>query len=391
MTPVRNVLASLVLGLTCLLAVPTASACVSSNNQLPTFADSMYFFSNSALPSWVGSATDGGISMWGGCWGIPDMYRGSAGDIPVEIRYELFSDFGCAEVQRYPNSYGGLLNAVLTVYEYDVNGNSCSSHGDSTMAHEIGHLMGMSHSQCAGYIMSYSSNRSVQPSECDFANQSFETTEERNSKPGTGTGSGCDDPQLADTCDSPIVIDLDGRGVAFSDREGGVLFDIDADGVFEKVAWTRAGGDEAFLALDRNGNGRIDDSMELFGNRTPQEESDQPNGFLALAEFDRIELGGNADGWITPEDAIFPFLRLWTDEDHDAQVDPGELNTLEQHGVAGLSLLYRRSERRDRYGNRLRYSAQVLLRADGERPYTHAVDVFLRVYDPLDTADSGAP
>lgn len=139
-------IAPLLASLSVLLFVPYAEGCVNSNGQLPTAADSIYFYSNDPLPTWATSAIDGGITMWSGCGGTPNMYRGTSGDIPVRVQYSLFSDFGCAEVQRYLTSSGGLNNAVLNLYEYDVNGNSCSSHGSGTLAHEMGHLLGLAHS-----------------------------------------------------------------------------------------------------------------------------------------------------------------------------------------------------------------------------------------------------
>jgi len=115
---------------------------------------------------------------------------------------------------------------------------------------------------------------------------------------------------------SPIVIDTRRDGIELGPAGRGVSFDVNADGFPDRVQWVRPGGDEAFLTLDRNRNGVVDDGSELFGVGTPLlAGGTAPNGFVGLAQYDPPVIS-----------------RIWS-LDHPIEIKEGMVFALEtQHG-----------------------------------------------------------
>lgn len=127
-------------------------------------------------------------------------------------------------------------------------------------------------------------------------------------------------PRLCD----PLVINLNGNVTDVSDQK--FYFDLDADGNEESISMLASGN--GFLALDKNGDGIINDGSELFG-------ASSDNGFADLAQYDK-----DGNGWIDEADEIFKVLRVWV-KDADGN---DKLMNLSEAGVGAIYLGSRDTE-----------------------------------------------
>jgi hypothetical protein len=138
--------------------------------------------------------------------------------------------------------------------------------------------------------------------------------------------------QLAVLTTSPLILDLNGDGVKTLHWAANTHFDIDGDGDLDRTGWVGEG--DGLLALDRNGDGSINNGSELFGNATTLADgSKAQDGFAALTELD-----SNQDGRIDANDEAFASLRVWMDGNRDGLSQDGELYSLSSLGIASINL-----------------------------------------------------
>jgi hypothetical protein len=151
---------------------------------------------------------------------------------------------------------------------------------------------------------------------------------------------------------SVLLFPLDGQGteLAVTSPEDGVLFDLDGDGIPERVAWSQPGATVAFLALDVNADGRINSGRELFGVGTLQDT------------FRRS--GAPLSGSIHDGHDLYDRLLLWVDRDHNGRSDPAELTKARDRFTAiGLGFVPARWA--DAHANRIRVRGWMHVRTAG--------------------------
>jgi hypothetical protein len=354
----------------------------------------------------IGSA----IAMWecGGVtgYGFPQFLNNTSGDIDVYV--ERLSgqipqgNAGCARFDPDVSSSGVLTGGTVEVYEYDSSGQSCSwiMPGvtlDNVIAHELGHALTLGNSNCGGYIMGPDyTTADVNSEECAAVDDCWYTPPEQQEDDQNDMQNcnamcprQCEYTGYAWWCpgaESPILFDLDDDGFALTNIATGVWFDLNADGRPDRTAWTTAGGGDAFLCRDRNGDGRIGDGRELFGNSTPLVDGRTAlHGFVVLEEFDMSATGGNDDGQLDARDRVWGSLLLWRDSNHDGISAPGELTAMPNAGVTSIDLHYVRLNYRDDYGNIFRFRSKAVVRDRKGRDLNAKIyDVFL-LTDPTAT------
>ncbi|HQX81816.1 MAG TPA: calcium-binding protein, partial [Vicinamibacterales bacterium] len=146
----------------------------------------------------------------------------------------------------------------------------------------------------------------------------------------------------------PLAIDLDGDGIETVGINGStILFDHNADGVKTGTGWVKA--DDAWLVLDRDGNGMIDSGRELFGIDTLVSGTAGVDAVYARTGFEALKTldtgsgaagsAGAGDNIFNADDAAFSQVRLWQDLNQDGLSQTHELFTLAQKGVSGISLV----------------------------------------------------
>jgi hypothetical protein len=265
-----------------------------------------------------------------------NINAGESADIRIELDPSLPDDVGGQDATN------GLSFGVLKLNPRWKASSLFSSQNlfSWIVLHEVGHIVGFGHLLDDG---------------CTMAD-----TVMKDELPGTTTSWAtltCGDRAAADRKyrgdETPIVLSINGGRPRFSDIQNGVLFNLTGS-CKQQIAWP-VDEDAAWLFLDRNGNGTVDDGTELFGNFTPTSSgAAASNGYEALADLDE-----NQDAVIDQHDRVYWHLQLWFDRDRNGLSESNELVSLLDAGVEGLDVVPHLSKFTDQNGNGFRLRAKV--------------------------------
>lgn len=203
-------------------------------------------------------------------------------------------------------------------------------------------------------------------SDAEYAASYIEYLADTNGGPGVCYQDGY--PVICGNFGMPIVFDMDGDGVELvAAQRSRVRMDVDGDGRAERIGWTN--GDDAFLALDRNGNGRIDSFSEISFLGDFRGAGSDLEGLLAH--------DSDGDGFLTAADPIFGQLLLWRDRNGDGRSQPRELRSLEDMGIVSIGLEIQSLEKLDQSvsGNQVLGHSAVTM-ADGSHMTAYDVGLY---------------
>ena len=147
----------------------------------------------------------------------------------------------------------------------------------------------------------------------------------------------------------PLALDLNGNGIETLAANGhdGALFDHERLGIRTATGWIHC--NDGILVYDRNGDGKINDGGEIFGDNTLLKNGKTAaHGFEAAADLD-----DNGDGKLDAADSAFGKLGVWRDLNHNGISEEGEIFALKELRIKSLNLGYTQADKDLGNGNTL--------------------------------------
>jgi hypothetical protein len=171
-------------------------------------------------------------------------------------------------------------------------------------------------------------------------------------------------------CNTPLVLSFDRAPVRFSAPAAAAAFDVAGAGACTQPHWPSA--ETPWLAIDLDKNGAIDGGAELFGTGSRLAGGRADNGFVALAALD-----SDGDRRITPADARWGELLVWSDHDGDRRSSGWELLPAGDLALESIDLEWQDRRACDGAGNCAVERASFRFRDDRGARTGEVVDVHL--------------